>query len=107
MGLRIPNIGEWFVDKSVNQLFEIVAIDERTHTDTITIEVQYVDGEISEYDLDSWARLEVEVAAAPEDWSAPYEMVAEDRRDGGYLEQTSDPLSLIEPDLFGGTDEIY
>ena len=102
MAFRVPNIGEWFIDKSADQLFEIVALDERSHS----IEIQYVDGELSEYDLDSWARLDLEQATAPEDWSACYEIPSEDRSDDIYFAQNSDPLNLIEPEIFGGTDEL-
>ena len=103
MAFRVPNIGEWFIDKHSNQLFEIVAIDEQGGS----IEIQYVDGELSEFDRESWASQELEPAAAPEDWSASYELVQEDRDSNSFIDQYQDPLSMIEPDIFTGTDEIY
>jgi hypothetical protein len=103
MALRVPNIGEWFIDKHSNQLFEIVAIDARSNC----IEVQYVDGELSEFDVEGWTAQELEPAAAPEDWSASYEMVSEDRDSEAFTGQNLDPLNTIESDIYLGTDELY
>lgn len=103
MAFRVPQISEWFIDKTSNQLFEIVAIDE----DSGSIEVQYVDGELSEFDLESWVVLELEPAAAPEDWSAAYEVATEDRDSDVHFDSLADPLNTIEPDITLGIDEIY
>ena len=45
------------------------------------IETQYLDGEITEYDLDAWRELHLTRAEAPEDWRAGYELNDDDALD--------------------------
>jgi hypothetical protein len=102
MASLAPIIGGWFID-GTQQLFEVVAIDEHANT----IEIQYVDGEVSEIDMDSWRLLSVEKGAEPEDWSAPYEMDSEDKESDLILASPMyDPLNLIESELFEGSEEF-
>lgn len=103
MAFRAPMIGEWFMDQSSGQLFEIVALDDHSGT----IEIQYVDGELSNFDLETWSTLLIEPAAAPEDWSAPYEVASEDLDPNSYVGLHEDPLTMIEPDIVLGIDELY
>lgn len=97
-----PAIGDWFIDRSQQQLFEVVAIDEHSGT----IEVQYVDGEVDEFDTESWRLLSVESAAPPEDWSAAYEMDSADLDDGFLATTVYDPLNMLEAEVFEGIDEF-
>lgn len=100
MAFRAPEIGEWYIDQQLNQHFEVVAFDDHERT----IEIQYVDGELSEIDMEGWRQMSVEPAAAPEDWSASYEL---SREDGPFEEvggSMSDPLATLESDLFEGSD---
>ena len=103
MAFRVPRIGEWFIDKSNGQLFEIVAIDEQSST----IEIQFVDGELGEYETEVWGTQTIEPAAAPEDWSAAYEVAAEDRNTDTFALPPDNPLNTIEPDVTLGVDELY
>ena len=103
MAFRVPRIGEWFIDKSNGQLFEVVAIDEQGST----IEIQYVDGELGEYETEVWGAQDIEPAAAPEDWSAPYEVASEDRNADTFGFTQDNPLNMIEPDVMLGIDELY
>lgn len=72
-----PAIGEWY---RVNgeQLFEVVAVDE----DAGTVEVQYFDGTLEEFDLEDWNEQwkggALESAEAPEDWSGSVDVEGED-----------------------------
>ena len=75
-----PEVGEWY-ETPQGGLLEVVAFD----PDEDTIEVQYYDGAIAEYDTDSWDELELAPAAPPEDA-------------GGSLEVTPEELGL-DPDL--------
>ena len=72
-----PDIGEWYRVRG-GELFEVVAIDDGD----ATVEVQYFDGTVEEYDLDDWesqrASGEIESAEAPEDWSGSVDVDAED-----------------------------
>lgn len=88
MAFRAPEIGGWYIDLQLNQHFEVVAFDDHERT----IEIQYVDGELSEVDMEGWRQMSVESAAAPEDWSASYEV---SREDGPFEEMSNsmnDPL---------------
>ena len=54
-----PEIGLWYRDIQ-NRLFEVIALE-----DEDTIEVQYYDGDISEYDRESWDMLCVNIVSDP------------------------------------------
>ena len=54
-----PEIGLWYRDIQ-NRLFEVIALE-----DDDTIEVQYYDGDITEYDRESWDMLCVNVVSDP------------------------------------------
>lgn len=71
-----PIIGSWYKDVENNLKFKIVAMDEDT------IEVQYLNGDIGEYDHDSWYASTFDYIEDPEDWSAPFDELEID--DLGY-----------------------
>jgi hypothetical protein len=64
-----PIIENWYKDVVNKLIFKVVAIDE---TDD-TIEVQYLDGDIGEYDKESWYNSTFDYIEEPEDWSAPFD----------------------------------
>ncbi|WP_024460335.1 DUF6763 family protein [Marinimicrobium sp. LS-A18] len=104
MGFQSPSIGAWYFDREDQQVFEVVALDEQQGT----IEVQYLDGAIGEFDLETWPQLPLVPAAAPEDSEAAYELSQEDRwNDDDVLvpDSWNNPLNDIEPDLFPGYDD--
>ena len=76
-----PSIGSWYKDVENNLTFKVVAIDEKDEA----IEVQYANGDIGEYDNESWFASTFDYIEDPEDWSAPFDDVESD--DLGY----SDP----------------
>lgn len=67
-----PEIGEWYLDES-EQEFEVVNMDD----DAGLIEVQYLNGEIGEFDLEEWSGLGLSKIEPPEDWNAALEPVEE------------------------------
>lgn len=83
-----PKIGSWYKDIENNLTFKVVALEEQDGT----IDVQYVNGDIGEYDTDSWYNYTFDYIEAPEDWSAPFDEIEPD--DLGY----SDPDRHINPD---------
>jgi len=88
-----PAIGKWFLDNADGQLFEIVAIDE----DDETIDIQYFDGAIEGIDVDLWEEMELTSAAAPEDWSGPYDdLEADDMADPDTPIETSEFAQYID-----------
>jgi len=76
-----PEIGLWYEEKESGVSFKVVAIEESDET----IEVQYFNGDIGEFEQDSWYNSKIEIIEAPEDWSAPFGGI--DADDLGY----SDP----------------
>jgi hypothetical protein len=103
MAAKAPLIGEWYADQDTQQLFEIVAFDDQG----LTVEEQFVDGEVSEFDIETWHSLNLELAAPPEDWSASYEVSREDidfnELSNDYL---ADPLATLEPESLLGYDDF-
>lgn len=55
-----PEIGSWYRDIE-NCVFEVVALDDSEDT----IEVQYVNGDVTEYDRESWDLLCVNLISNP------------------------------------------
>lgn len=82
-----PVIASWYKDVENDLTFKVVAIDENDDT----IEVQYINGDIGEYDNDTWYNSTFDFVEAPEDWSAPFDEIETD--DLGY----SDPDKHINP----------
>lgn len=75
-----PIIGSWYKDLENNLKFKVVAIDEKEDS----IDVQYLNGDIGEYDNDSWFGSAFYNIEAPEDWSAPFDDLEVD--DLGYTD---------------------
>lgn len=82
-----PVIDNWYKDVENNLMFKVVAIDEKDDT----IDIQYFNGDIDEFDQDSWYNSTFDYIEAPEDWSAPYELETDDL---GY----SDTDKHVKPD---------
>lgn len=91
-----PTVGSWYRNQEDNRLFEIVATDE----DDGTIEIQYFESEIEELDMDTWKELRLELTAAPEDWTGPYDdLVSDDMGDTEgpqHPENWSGPINEID-----------
>ena len=85
-----PVIGGWYKDVENNLQFKVVAIEDGDDA----IEVQYMNGDIGEYDIDSWYNSTFDFIEAPEDWSAPY----------GDLEL--DDLGYSDPDIHEDTKDV-
>jgi hypothetical protein len=79
MNMQRPGVGEWY-RLSGGELLEVVAFDSADGT----IEVQYFDGTVEEFDFDDWrsqrASGAIEEAEAPEDWSGSVDVEPEDGR---------------------------
>ncbi|MGH8371215.1 MAG: DUF6763 family protein [Gammaproteobacteria bacterium] len=86
----IPMVGEWYVDPQ-GITFEVVAVDEADGT----IEVQYFDGTVTEYDADAWPEMNLRQIDPPEDWSGSLDMEREDY--GVELDEESHPGMWANP----------
>ncbi|MGB5276367.1 MAG: DUF6763 family protein [Gammaproteobacteria bacterium] len=65
-----PEVDSWYHHTEKAQKFLVTAIDE--HSDTV--EIQYFDGTLDEFDLSTWYAMDVESVEAPEDWTGPVDM---------------------------------
>jgi hypothetical protein len=65
-----PVIDTWYHHAEKAQKFLVTAIDE--HSDTV--EIQYFDGTLDEFDLVTWYSMDVEPVEAPEDWTGAVDM---------------------------------
>src|SRR4051812_41246987 len=77
MNVQNPGIGDWY-RLSSGELLEVVAFDAAD----ATVEVQYFDGTVEEFDFEDWraqrASGAIEEAEAPEDWSGSVDVEPED-----------------------------
>ncbi|MCG8426497.1 MAG: hypothetical protein MI754_03965 [Chromatiales bacterium] len=73
MSSTTPSVGAWY-KTTEGELLEVVAWD----PEEAVIEVQFFDGTVEEYDLDSWDLLEPQPADPPEDWSGSLDLMRED-----------------------------
>ncbi|HXN11363.1 MAG TPA: DUF6763 family protein [Steroidobacteraceae bacterium] len=60
-----PVAGQWYENVDENESFRVLTVDE----DAELIEIEYLDGDIEELDLDTWAELDLEKIEQPEGWS--------------------------------------
>ncbi len=68
-----PVIGEWYKTPE-GAVFEVVALNEHDGT----IDVQYADGTVGEFDAETWGMLEVMSTVAPADAAAEYDNMGSD-----------------------------
>ncbi len=95
----LPSVGGWFQDLETGVIFEVVAVDPVQET----VEIQFRDGDVDEYDLDTWNGLMLQSLGEPQDWRDAYELDREDHlavEDIPLLENWSGPLNDIEPPDF-------
>ena len=104
MAKRLPEIGNWYQDAVEDVLFEVVAVDE----DSATIEIQYEDGDVGEFDIDSWHQLVLLPAQPPEDWRVSYELSEDDGHDPDAVlipGNIGDPLSSLDGEGLADLDD--
>ena len=68
-----PAVGEWYRTLQ-GETLEVVAYD----PDEETIEVQFYDGTVEEYDQETWEEMELRVGEPPEDWSGSLDITPDD-----------------------------
>ena len=100
-----PKVGGWYKDIQTGAEFEVVGWD----TQSLTVEVQHIDGEVTAYDLESWKELLLVSIEEPEDWRNPFELDTDDCLDPDlpfHPEDWSGPLSQIEPEYMNGVEDL-
>ncbi len=73
-----PVTGEWYRHLDKGQPFRVVNIED----DDKLIEIQTFDGDLEEVEITEWFAMDLEPAAAPEDWTGPMDDIETD--DLGY-----------------------
>ena len=105
-GMR-PAVGRWYQDTERGLLFEVVACD----FDDETVEIQHLEGEIEEFDLDTWRELPIRPVAEPEDWRNGYELSSEDALDPDVPlhpdEDWSGAIDKLDADDVGIDDDYW
>jgi hypothetical protein len=105
MKMLSPTVGAWYRDLQTGAVFEVVDWD----PETLTIETQYLEGEVSEYDLDAWREMPLEAVEAPEDWRAAFELDDDDLLDPDlpmHPQDWASPVNSMEPDTMYGVEDI-
>ncbi|HEX4376637.1 MAG TPA: DUF6763 family protein [Steroidobacteraceae bacterium] len=83
-----PAAGQWYENLEENESFRVLSVDE----DAETVEIEYLDGDIEEIDLDTWAELDLDKIDQPEGWTGSDEDDDDDddEDDEDDLEETWD-----------------
>lgn len=90
--LQPPAVGEWY-QAPPDLPFEVVAVDPEGET----IEIQYFDGTLEEFDFDTWTGLALTAAAEPEDISGALDIQGDDfETDGMSLSSWRNPLDDLD-----------
>ncbi|MDD5036788.1 MAG: hypothetical protein PHE55_18825 [Methylococcaceae bacterium] len=95
MSIADPILENWYQDAESGRSFRIVAID----TDNDAIEVQYLNGDIGEFDSTTWEDSAFFPIEPPEDWSAPFDDV--EVEDLGYSDPDRHGVDLQDATLEG------
>src|SRR5262245_3619717 len=72
-----PITGEWYRHLDKGQRFRVVSAEK----DEDLIEIQNFDGDLEELEFAEWFAMDLEHAAAPEDWTGPMDDVEKDEID--------------------------
>jgi hypothetical protein len=105
MAKLIPEVNSWYQDVEEDEIFEVVAVDDQEGY----IEVQYLSGEIGEFDMETWREMLIITAQPPEDWRAPFEISDdEDVFPGGAFNVSNwdDPHANIDSEAFPSLDDF-
>lgn len=106
MAKRRPVINKWYQDVSEDEIFEVVAVDE----DSDTIAIQFIDGDISEIDFETWQQMVLLPAEPPDDLREIEYLGDDDSEEGGRRGREplwEDPFDDNKYDGFGDDDEDY
>jgi hypothetical protein len=60
-----PVAGQWYENLEEEETFQVLSVD----ADSELIEIQYLDGDVEEIDLESWAEMDLDLTVEPEGWS--------------------------------------
>ncbi|MGH8253206.1 MAG: DUF6763 family protein [Steroidobacteraceae bacterium] len=102
-----PVVGQWYENIDENDSFRVLSVDE----DAELIEIEYLDGDIEEIDVDTWAEFDLEKIEQPEGWSGADIKTDddddEDEDEDWDEDEDDDEDDEEEDDLDEETDENY
>ncbi len=88
-----PIVGSWYKDLENSFKFKVINVDDKNDS----IEVQYLNGDIGEYDQESWYSSTFDYIEDPEDWSAPFDDIEDD--DLGYTDPDDHRRNMNDVDI--------
>lgn len=88
-----PIVGSWYKDLENSFKFKVINVDDKNDS----IEVQYLNGDIGEYDQESWYSSTFDYIEDPEDWSAPFDDLEDD--DLGYSDPDDHRRNMQDVDI--------
>ncbi len=71
-----PTVGQWYENIDESESFRVLSVD----ADAELVEIEYLDGDIEEIDLDTWAEFDLDKIEQPEGWSGD-DIVADDEEE--------------------------
>jgi hypothetical protein len=103
-----PVKGQWYENIDENDSFRVLSVDE----DAELIEIEYLDGDIEEIDVDTWAEFDLEKIEQPEGWSGADITGAKDEEededeDDDWDEDEDEDEDEDDEDLDEPSDENY
>ena len=101
-----PVVGQWYENIDENDSFRVLSVDE----DAELIEIEYLDGDIEEIDVDTWAEFDLEKIEQPEGWSGAdisKDDDDEEDEDDWDDDEDDDEDDEDDDDLDEETDENY
>lgn len=100
-----PVPGQWYEDLDREEIFRVVSVD----PDEEIIRLQWLDSEIQEIDLDTWAEFDLELTAEPEGWAdeADDDEDEEDEEDWDEDEEEDDWDDEDDDEDYDDDDDEY
>lgn len=80
-----PIVDQWYQHRDKGEPLHVVAVDRSTGL----IEVQSFDGDLEEFDFDTWHDMDVELTEQPEDWTGPFDDIESDDLGDAEITTTS------------------
>lgn len=94
-----PVVGQWYRPVHKGRAFQVVAVE----PDKGTIEIQKFDGDIDEWDMDTWRATPLDLISEPEDWTGPVDDIERsdlpDDASAGIEYAADEALNQISPDM--------
>ena len=95
-----PAVGQWYENVEENEQFRVIAVDE----DAELVEIEYLDGDVEELDMDTWAEFDLEKIDQPEGWQGA-DLEDDDEDDDDDEDEDDDWDEDDDEDDFDDEDE--